>query len=448
MKKILILGAGLSSTSLIHYLLNLSKEKKWHITLGDINVNLARQKINNHPNGTAIAFDIFNEEQRNLLISNADIVVSMLPVRMHYLVAECCVNHRTDMVTASYVSNEMRQLDTRAKKVGVLLLNETGVDPGIDHMSAMKIIDRIRDEGGKLDVFESNTGGLVAPEYDNNPWNYKFTWNPRNVVLAGAKGARFLHNGKFKYIPYHKIFQRYEIISVLDLGDFEVYPNRDSLKYKEDYGLHDISTMFRGTIRRPGFCNAWDALVQLGATDDSYIVEFPGEMTYRDFTNSFLAYNIIDPVETKIANYLGIDKNGAIMKQLEWLGLFAREIVPIVNETPARILQHRLQEKWKLEPDDKDMIVMQHQFEYLLGKERKRIVSSMVAIGKNKNETAMSLTVGLPLGIAAKLILDGKLRSTGVKIPIDRVFYDPILKELEEYGIRFIEEDPSVNGEQ
>lgn len=441
MKKILILGAGLSATSLINYLLNLSEEKKWHITLGDIDEKLAQKKINNHPNGTAISFDVFNEEQRNLLISNADLVISMLPVRMHYLVAESCVNHRTDMITASYVSNEMRQLHTQAKKVGVLLLNEMGVDPGIDHMSAMKIIDRIRKEGGKLDVFESNTGGLVAPEYDNNPWNYKFTWNPRNVVLAGAKGARFLHNGKFKYIPYHKIFQRYEIIKVLDLGEFEVYPNRDSLKYKEDYGLYEISTMFRGTIRRPGFCDAWNALVQLGATDDSYIVEFPGEMTYRDFTNSFLAYNIVDPVETKIAIYLGIDKKGKIMQQLEWLGLFDKEVVPIVNETPARILQHRLQEKWKLESDDKDMIVMQHQFEYLLGEERKRIVSSMVVRGKNKNETAMSLTVGLPLGIAAKLILENKIHASGVVIPTTKEFYEPVLDELVDYGIKFIEEE-------
>ena len=443
MKKILILGAGMSSASLIRYMLNLAEEKKWHIMLGDIDIKRASDRIGNHPRGTAITFDVFNEEQRNLLISNTDLVISMLPARMHYLVAESCVHHRTHMITASYVSNEISQLDEQASKTGVLLLNEMGVDPGIDHMSAMKIIDHIRDIGGTLDIFESNTGGLVAPEYDNNSWNYKFTWNPRNVVLAGARGARFLHNGKFKYIPYHKIFQRYEIIKVLDLGEFEVYPNRDSLKYKDDYGLHDVSTMFRGTIRRPGFCDAWNALVQLGATDDSYIVEFPGEMTYRDFINSFLAYNVTDPVEDKIASYLGIDRHGKIMQQLEWLGLFVKEVVPLVNQTPARILQHRLQEKWKLEPGDKDMIVMQHQFEYLLGKERKRVVTSMVVVGKDQYETAMSLTVGLPLGIAAKLILEGKIRATGVKIPVEKIFYEPILNELEEYGIGFVEEEGS-----
>mgnify|MGYP001587964297 CR=1 FL=1 len=198
--------------------------------------------------------------------------------------------------------------------------------------------------------------------------------------------------------------------------------------------------MFRGTIRRPGFCDAWNALVQIGATDDSYIVEFPGEMTYRDFTNSFIAYNITDPVETKLARYLNIPEDGEVMKKLAWLGLFDRNPVGIKNLTPAKILQHLLQEKWKLEPEDKDMIVMQHQFEYTLKGKRKRIVTSMVVIGKDHHETAMSMTVGLPLGIAVKLILEGKIHATGVRIPTTPEFYDPILRELEKYGIRFIDE--------
>jgi saccharopine dehydrogenase-like NADP-dependent oxidoreductase len=439
MKRILVLGAGLSTTSLIRYLLEKSGDHEWQVTIGDIDLNRARKKIGGHPNAIAVNFDIFNEEQRDLFISSSDIVISMLPARMHQLVAGICLKHRKHLVTASYVSEEIKQMDEQARKLGILFLNEIGLDPGLDHMSAMKMIDRIKSEGGKPDIFESNTGGLVAPGSDNNPWRYKFTWNPRNVILAGQNGARFLHNGKFKYIPYHKIFQRYEIIKVLDLGEFEVYPNRDSLKYKEEYGLDEISTMFRGTIRRPGFCDAWDALVQIGATDDSYVVEFPGEMTYRDFTNSFIAYNITDPLETKLARYLNIPPEGEVMKKLEWLGLFDRKPVGIKNLTPARILQHLLQEKWKLDPADKDMIVMQHQFEYLLGDKRKRIVSSLVVIGKDSHETAMSVTVGLPLGIAVKLILEGKILSTGVRIPTTPEFYDPILSELEEYGIRFIE---------
>ncbi len=440
MKKILILGAGLSSNSLINYLLKQTEQHNWHITLGDLDEKKAKGKISDHPHGTAVSFDVFNKEQRELFISNADIVVSMLPAAMHHLLATSCLKHRKNMVTASYVTDDIKQLDAQIRKLGLLFLNEIGVDPGIDHMSAMKIIDRIRSEGGKPDIFESNTGGLVAPGHDNNPWHYKFTWNPRNVVLAGQHGARFLHNGKFKYIPYHKIFQRYEIISVLDQGEFEVYPNRDSLKYKDDYGLDDVSTMFRGTIRRPGFCDAWDALVQIGATDDSYIVEFPGEMTYRDFTNSFISYNIVDPVEIKLAHYLNIPPDSDVMKKIKWLGLFEKNPVGFKNQTPANILQYLLEEKWKLEPDDKDMIVMQHQFEYLLKGKRKRIVSSLIVIGKNSDETAMSMTVGLPVGIAVKLIIEGKIHATGVRIPTTQEFYDPILTELEEYGIKFVEE--------
>jgi saccharopine dehydrogenase (NADP+, L-glutamate forming) len=440
MQHILILGAGLSSSTLIKYLLDHSLENEWYVTLGDINEELAMQKIDNHPNGKGLKFDVKDDSLRGALIEAADIVISMLPVRKHYPVAEDCVKNRKPLVTASYVSEEIRGLDAEARKQGVLLLNEMGVDPGIDHMSAMRIIHRIHNMGGKIEVFESNTGGLVAPTYDNNPWRYKFTWNPRNVVLAGQAGARFLHNGKFKYIPYHKLFQRYEILRILDLGKFEAYPNRDSLTYQEDYRLHDLSTMFRGTIRRVGFCDAWNALVQLGATDDSYEVEFPGEMTYRDFTNSFLAYNIVDPVETKLARYLDIDPNGDIMQKLAWLGLFERRKAGIQDRTPARILQHLLEEKLKLEPADRDMIVMQHQFEYILDGRKERIVSSMAHKGEDMVNTAMSITVGLPMAIATKLILQGKIKLTGVHIPIHEEIYKPVLEELESYDIRFIEE--------
>lgn len=440
MQHFLILGAGRSSSTLIKYLLNHSQENKWKITLGDINEELAIQRIDGHPNGKGMKFDVMDQPLRRKCIQDADIVISMLPARMHYRVAADCVKSGKPLVTASYVTEEIRGLDAEARKQGVILLNEMGVDPGIDHMSAMRIIHRIHKEGGKIDVFESNTGGLVAPTYDHNPWRYKFTWNPRNVVLAGQAGARFLHNGKFKYIPYHKLFQRYEIIRVLDLGKFEAYPNRDSLTYKEDYQLFDLSTMFRGTIRRVGFCDAWNALVQLGATDDSYEVEFPGEMNYRDFTNSFLAYNIVDPVETKLARYLDIDPNGEIMQKLSWLGMFDRKKAGMQDRTPARILQYLLEEKLKLEPDDKDIIVMQHQFEYILKDKKERIVSSMAFTGEDSVNTAMSITVGLPVAMAAKLILQGRVKKTGVHIPIHEEIYEPVLDELESYGIRFIEE--------
>jgi saccharopine dehydrogenase-like NADP-dependent oxidoreductase len=430
MQNILILGAGLSASACIDYLLENSRNNQWKITLGDLNETLAREKLGNHPSGEAIRFNVQDESLRNRLISRSDLVISMLPPTMHGPVAGSCVRFGRPLITASYVSEEIRDLSREAENKGVLLLNEMGVDPGIDHMSAMLLLDRIRSAGGRVDVFESNTGGLVAPGSDNNPWNYKFTWNPRNVVLAGQRGARFLHNGKFKYIPYNKLFQRYEIIRILDLGEFEVYPNRDSLTYQDEYGLQDISTMFRGTIRRVGFCDAWNALVQLGATDDSYMVEFPGDMTYRDFINSFLAYDVTEPVETKIARYLNLDPGGLVMQKLEWLGLFDRRPAAVQDQTPARVLQGLLEEKFRLEPGDRDMIVMQHQVEYLIEEKRHRLVSSLAVIGENGERTAMAKTVGLPVAIAARLILQGKIRLRGVRIPIYREIYEPVMREL------------------
>jgi saccharopine dehydrogenase-like NADP-dependent oxidoreductase len=324
-------------------------------------------------------------------------------------------------------------------------MNEVGVDPGLDHMSAMQVINRIKEEGGKLIAFESATGGLVAPSYDNNPWRYKFTWAPRNVVLAGQGGARFLHNGKFKYIPYHKLFERYEIIDIPELGQFEVYPNRDSLKYQEKYGLSELLTMFRGTIRRPGFCEAWNALLQLGETDDTYTMDDSENMTYRDFTNSFLAYNIVDPVEKKVCDYLGIDPNSELMKKLTWLGLFEKTKIGIPGLTPARVLQHILEQKWAMEKDDKDMIVMQHQFDYIMLGEHRKIYSTLVIKGENSIETAMSKSVGLPVAITSKLMLEGNLDLKGVEIPVHRQIYEPVLSELREYGIEFLEREISVS---
>ena len=445
MKTILILGAGLSSSTLISYMLENAVKYDWRIRLGDVSVDLAREKINGHAHGEAIFFNADDPEQPGKEISGADLVISMLPAKFHYRIALECVRYGKNMVTASYVSPEIESLDRSARDKGVLLMNETGVDPGIDHISAMQVIDRIRENGDQLIAFESATGGLVAPNYDNNPWRYKFTWNPRNVVLAGQRGARFMHNGKFKYIPYHKIFSRYEVIDIPGLGQFEVYPNRDSLKYQDSYGLSDLRTMFRGTIRRPDFCEAWNTLVQLGATDDSYTMAGTEIMTCREFTNSFLAYNMVDPVETKVAHYLGISEKSEIMKKLEWLGLFSDEVIGVPDLTPAQVLQHILERKWKMEPEDKDLIVMQHQFDYIrLGSHRK-LYSTLVIKGENSHLSAMSKGVGLPLGITSKLILQGKINLTGVHIPVQKQVYEPVLKELVKFGIRFEENDIRIS---
>ncbi|MCL4856815.1 MAG: saccharopine dehydrogenase NADP-binding domain-containing protein, partial [Flavobacteriales bacterium] len=306
MKKILVIGAGRSTSSLIQYLLFNAEKENWFVTITDQSKELALKAANNHDRAKALAFDVNNDEERVRLIDESDLVISMLPAHMHISVAKDCIKYKKHMVTASYVSKEMKALENDAKNAGIIIMNEIGVDPGIDHLSAMRVIDEIRTNGGRLEAFETFTVGLIAPESDNNPWNYKFTWNPRNVVLAGQGTVKFIQNGKYKYIPYHKLFRRTEIIEIEGYGKFEGYANRDSLQYREIYGLKDIPTMYRGTLRKPGFCRAWDVFVQLGATDDSYVMEGSEEMTNRDFINSFLAYNITDSVELKFKHYLNI----------------------------------------------------------------------------------------------------------------------------------------------
>jgi len=442
MKKILLLGAGLSASTLIRYLLEHAQENNWKLRVGDISEESARKKLNGHSRGESLQFDVNDVNQLDREVKDSDLIISLLPAKLHYLVAQNCIKNKKDLITASYVSKEIQKMDKDARANGVLLMNEIGVDPGIDHMSAMQVINRIKEDGDKLISFESATGGLVAPSYDNNPWRYKFTWAPRNVVLAGQGGARFYHNGKFKYIPYHKIFERTENIEIPGHGQFEVYANRDSLKYREAYGLSDLLTMFRGTIRRPGFCEAWNLLVQLGATDDSYIMDDSKNMTYRDFTNSFLAYNIVDPVESKIARYLGISEESPQMEKLKWLRLFDDTIkIGHAGLTPAQCLQHILEQKWQLDPDDKDMIVMEHQFDYLHIGSHRKLFSTMVIIGEDQVHTAMSITVGLPVAITAKLVIQGEIKLKGVQIPVSKEIYEPVMKELDEYGIRFEERD-------
>ncbi|WP_036827042.1 saccharopine dehydrogenase family protein [Polaribacter sp. Hel1_85] len=441
MKNILIIGAGKSSSYLIKYLLEKSNEEKLHLIIGDISTKNADKLINNHKNAESLIFDVFNSEQRQKLIKKADIVISMLPARFHIEVAKDCITYNKNMVTASYISKEMKELDKAAKAKGLILMNEIGVDPGIDHMSAMQVIDRIRENDAKMLLFESFTGGLVAPESDNNLWNYKFTWNPRNVVLAGKGGAAmFIQEGTYKYIPYHKLFRRTEFLNINGSGKFEAYANRDSLKYRGVYGLENIPTMYRGTIRKIGFSRAWNIFVQLGMTDDSYTIEDSENMSYRDFVNLFLAYSPSDSVELKLRSYLKIDQDDIMWEKLIELDIFnPKKKIGLINATPAQILQKILEDSWTLQEDDKDMIVMQHLFGYEIKGEKRQIESSLVVIGENQTYTAMAKTVGLPVGIAALKILKGEIKTPGVKRPITKEVYEPILKELSAYGIKFSE---------
>ena len=443
MRTVLIFGAGRSASSLIQYLLAKSTEEQLQLVIADLSMDLAQKKTNNHPNATPIALDIYNSVERKKAIQESDIVISMLPAHLHIEIAKDCILYKKNLVTASYISDEMQELDTAVKENGLVFMNEVGLDPGIDHMSAMKVIDQIKEKGGKMLLFESFCGGLVAPENDTNLWNYKFTWAPRNVVLAGQGGAaKFIQEGTYKYIPYCNVFRRTEFLEVAGYGKFEAYSNRDSLKYRSIYGLDDVLTLYRGTIRRVGFSKAWNMFVQLGMTDDSYVMDGSETMTYRQFTNSFLPYHPTDSVEIKTRLILKIDQDDSMWDKLVELDLFnPNKIVGLKDATPAQILQKILSDNWTLQEHDKDMIVMYHKFGYELSGKKLQIDSKMVCLGEDQTYTGMAKTVGLPVAMATLLILNGKIQTKGVQLPIRKEVYEPILKELEEHGIVFKEEE-------
>lgn len=443
MQHILVLGAGKSATVLIEYLLQKAPVHQWQVTVGDLDLQLAQQKVAGHAHGKAVYFNADEEALVAQLIGATDVVVSLLPAFVHPKIAERCVAMGKHFVSASYVSEAMQALHAQAVEKGIVLLNEIGLDPGIDHMSAMQLIDAIKAKGGVIESFKSYTGGLIAPESDTNPWNYKFTWNPRNVVLAGQGTAKYLSDHKYKYIPYHQLFSHYLSMEVPCYGIFEGYPNRDSLSYRSVYGLEDTGTIIRGTLRKGGFCRAWDVFVQLGMTDDSYTMEGAQHFTWADYTEAFLPEGA-GTVRERLQRYLGVE-DAVVMDKLAWLGLFdAEPIFPSGTaraHTPAQLLQILLESKWSLEPHDKDMCVMLHVMEYVLHGKRYRCQSSMVAIGDDAVHTAMAKTVGLPAALAVERLLTGKLNRTGVVTPVTSDLYIPILQELADvHGIVFHED--------
>lgn len=443
-----MLGAGKSTSVLIPYLLEKSEKENIQLTIADLDIEQAEKIYGDHESCNVISLDISNKISREKAIEHADIVISMLPARFNIEVAKDCIKFKKSLVSASYVTKEMKALDKEVKENGLVFMNEMGLDPGIDHMSAMQVIDRIRDKGGKMLLFESFCGGLVAPESDTNLWNYKFTWEPRNVVLSGQFGeALFIQEGKYKSIPYNKLFKRTEYIQIDGHGKFEAYANRNSLDYRSIYGLEDILTLYRGTVRRVGFSRAWDMFVQLGMTSDAYELQDTKNMSYRQFVNTFLPYSDSDSVEIKLRHNLKIDQDDIMWDKLLDLDLFNDDkFIGIENATPARALQKILSDTWTLAENDKDMIVMYHRFGYELNGEKKLIESSMVNIGKDQSQTAMSKTVGLPVAMVTLAILNGKVSTTGVQIPIKKEVYEPILKEMESHGITFAEKETEYIG--
>lgn len=441
MKTILVLGAGRSSHSLIKYLLHHAQELNWFVIVGDASLQQAQEVVGDSRFGEARTVDVADHVLLHQVMTPVNVVISMLPAFLHSTIAGLCLSLKKHLLTASYVSDEMKALHDQVIENDLLFLNECGLDPGIDHMSAMKIIDSIKGSGGSMISFESFTGGLISPETDmDNPWRYKFTWNPRNVVMAGQGTAKFLENNCYKYVPYQQLFRRTTRVSILGLGDFEGYANRDSLVYQSVYGLDNLQTMIRGTLRNEGFCAAWNILLQLGCCDDSFKMEGVATMTHREFINSFLPFHHLNPVEEKIQNIFNLDRGSHEMKCLKWSGFFDDEPIGLGEGSPARILEHILNKKWKLNALDKDMIVMWHRFRYLIDGGEKFLEAYMVVKGEDNVETAMSKTVGLPLGIAAKNLLLDKIKLRGVVIPVKPALYTPILEELEWCGIKMVEQ--------
>lgn len=427
MRQILILGAGKSSVSLIDYLIEKSAVQQWHITVADITAELALQKTKNRPNTQAIGFDFYNEESRKKIIGKADVVVSMLPALMHVAVAEDCLLLKKHLVTPSYISEAMRSFDAQAKKKGLVFMNEIGLDPGIDHMSAMQLINNLKAEGKTIIGFKSHCGGLVAPESDDNLWHYKFSWNPRNVVLAGQGEGdiQWLENGKKKVITYEELFTCTQEVKVKGYGKFESYPNRDSLKYVAVYGLKGAKTIYRGTLRKPPFCKGWNALVRLGFTNrkERLTHKFQEEVTALMKSKKVIpdkqTEKLVQSTSVIPALFLHHDK---------WV-------------VPADLLQHALEHTWRLLPHDKDMVVMVHQIEFTgkSGRGKKTLESAMVCIGNDAEHTAMAKTVGLPIAIVTRMILNEEFKRKGVLMPVYPEIYNTILTELKEHGIVFKE---------
>lgn len=442
MNNILIIGAGRSATALIDYILDNATKNRWAVTIADADFTLAQEKVGNHPFGKAAWLDATKPNDRKDLINRADVVVSLLPVHLHIEVAHDCISLNKHLITASYLSQEMYKLSDMARDKDLIFMNEMGLDPGIDHMSAMQKIHEIKASGGKIKAFYSYTGGLVSPESDDNPWHYKFSWNPRNVVLAGQGTAQYLESNKLKYIPYNRLFESYHHIDVPGMGKYEAYPNRDSLLYRETYGLEDTPTILRGTLRNQGYCDAWNALVKIGLTDASYPILNSQDLTYHSLMEAYVGdQHFGGTVKDRIANLVGWDPGSHVMQKLEWLGLFSKKKIPLTNASPSAILEDLLLKKWAMKPSDKDMVIMQHVFEYELDGKQKRHTATLIMKGEDSVRTAMSKLVGLPLGIFVKLVMEEKIKKVGVNIPVVREIYEPILEELKEYGLEFVHKD-------
>ncbi|MEA2103057.1 MAG: saccharopine dehydrogenase C-terminal domain-containing protein [Candidatus Cloacimonadota bacterium] len=435
MKRILVLGAGLVSKPHVEYLL---KQPEFQVTLADMEVKKAEQIINNHPNGKAISLNVNDDDTLNKLVAEHDLSVSLLPFIFHPKIARLCIKHKKNMVTASYISDEMRELDQEVKDAGIIILNEIGVDPGIDHMSALRVINHVKDKGGTIASFKSYCGGLPAPEANTNPWGYKFSWSPRGVIMAGKNSARYLEDGKVIDIPGNKLFAYHWKTDVPDFGKLEAYPNRDSVPYKDIYEIQDTKTMFRGTLRYPGWCITMKKIVDMGLLDDEKEYELNGK-TYGEFISEFIQADEKSDLKKKLAELWKLPVDSDTVNRMEWIGLLGDEKIGLEKGSALDVFCKILLEKLKYEPAERDMLVMHHEFTAEYEDKKQNITSTMIDFGIPNGDSSMSRTVGLPAAIAVRMILNGVIKETGVHIPSKPEIYEPILNELEEMNITFKE---------
>ncbi len=443
MKQILVLGAGQSSPYLISYFLENAEENDWFVSVGDIDLDLAHKRVGEHSRGNAIKFDVNDETLRHTHIQKADIVINMLAPTFQFLIALDCIRHGKHMISASYQDHKIPSLDLDANRKGILILNEMGLDPGIDHMSAMALIDQVKERGGVTHSFQSYGGGLPAPEAAINPLKYCITWNPRNIVRSGEDGAQYIEKGKIRILPSYQVFQRTWTVDIDGLGTFEAYPNRDSLVYRSIFGLKKVHTMIRGTLRYPGWSETWQQIVKLGLPNESLTIPFLKNKTYREFTEMFLPLNLSGvKLEQRLANFLNISPTGNIMENLKWLGLFSNEKINSATRTAAEVMIHLLKQKLQLPQGARDMVVIHHEIEAHFPEEdnrKERIISTFIDYGDREGFTAIAKSVGLPAAISAKLVLNNQLSITGCHIPTHPTIYTTVLKELTNIGLKFEE---------
>lgn len=449
MKKILILGAGQSAPYLIHYLLKTAEKNGWFVTVADLDIANAQRAIQGSTAGTATAFDVNDSSLRAALIRKADIVVNLLAPTFQHLLALDCVNFKKHMVTASYEDKRVRQLEPDAVRSGIIILNEMGLDPGIDHMSAMKLIHSIRERGGFISSFLSYGGALPAPESATNPLRYCITWNALNVIRAGEAGALYLEDHQLKMLSHHNVFNRTWPVEIDGVGSFEAYPNRNSMIYQDIFGLGRVKTMIRGTLRFPGWSETWQQIVKLGLANETMPLPAMGQSTYREFVQMFLPLHVSGSnVESRVANYLSINPTGRIMENLKWLGLFSDERIDDGAETAADVMTHLLKDKLVLPKDGRDMVILRHELIAEFPEEnnkKEHIVATLTDYGEPGGFTAIARTVGMPSAIATKLILQGKLPISGCHIPTSPAIYEPVVAELKDNGIIFNETVRSID---